>query len=52
MIRIGRLEIGKWENVKPEFLWFEYMKGCCGCRFLTICNVLFVYYNKECEDER
>lgn len=47
-MKFGRLDIGKWDSKEPEFIWFEYIKGACGCRFLTICNILFVLYDKEC----
>lgn len=51
-MRLGRFEIGKWDYKEPEFIWFEYTSGYCGCRFLTICNILLVYYSKECLNEQ
>jgi hypothetical protein len=50
-MKIGRLEIGFWEyhNLEEKrFIWFEYLHPGCGCHLLTVCNILFVYYDKEC----
>jgi hypothetical protein len=51
-MKIGRFEISKWQySDKPEFVCFEYINAPCKCRFLTICNLLFILYNKECQKE-
>ncbi len=52
-IRIGQLEITKWKYANPDmeqFIWFEYLNSHCGCKLLTVLNILFVYYAKKCED--
>jgi hypothetical protein len=48
-LKLGRFSIGTWEK-QSDFVYFEYMRGPCRCRFLTILNLLFVLLDKECED--
>jgi hypothetical protein len=51
IIGTNKFEIGTWDYPNPEekeFIWFEYLTGCCGCKFLTICDILFIYYDKRC----
>lgn len=52
-MRLGRFEISKWEHSvgNKEFIVFEYMHEPCDCYFLTILNILFVFYSKECKKE-
>jgi hypothetical protein len=52
-MKIGRLEIGKWTYTyvhDQEFIWFEYHVGLCDCTFVTLLNFVFVWKNKECEE--
>lgn len=47
-MKIGRFELGFWDSKDPGIIWFEYINSSCKCKFLTICNVLFVWYDKDC----
>jgi hypothetical protein len=51
-MKIWRIEIGFWEYpdlAEKKFIWFEYLNGGCGCKFLTILNLLFAYQSKNCK---
>lgn len=46
-----RFDIGLWNYPDPKdkkFIWFEYLRGSCGCKFLTIFNILFSFIDKSC----
>lgn len=46
-----RFSIGFWtypDSKEKKFIWFEYLRGSCNCRFLTIFNILFEYFDKDC----
>jgi hypothetical protein len=48
-IKINRIKIGTWDKKEPGIIWFEYFSGECGCKFLTVCNILFTYLaNDDC----
>lgn len=52
-MKIWRFEIGFWEYLdesQKEFVWWEYLSGACGCKFLTILNLLFMYNSPKCKD--
>lgn len=44
---LKRFKITRWE-LQEGFIWFDFNQGCCGCKFLTILNVLFIVLDKEC----
>ena len=50
-MRLGRLEIDVWRTAegKIQFLWWEYLHGCCGCRILTILGLGFTWLSDECK---
>jgi len=59
-MQIGRLEFGIWKKPKPMTIrrrlempkqkFFEYDKGACGCRILTIGRVYIAWLGDICYD--
>lgn len=47
-MRLGRFEIGTWDQKDKNIIWFEYFSSSCKCKFLTICNILFIWYDRDC----
>lgn len=53
-MKIGRLQICTWDYPDPKykkFIYFQYLKGSCKCKFLTILNILFHLNSKQCIKE-
>lgn len=52
-MKIGRLHIGFWfypNSEDKKFIWFELLNPCCGCKLLTILNVLFTWQIRGCNE--
>lgn len=47
-MKFGNFEITTWDAQERKIIWFEYLNGFCGCKFLTILNILFAYYSPKC----
>ena len=49
-MKIGRFDFGTWEKIDKsnKFPWFEYIKGACGCRFISVKQFCLTILGKEC----